>query len=345
MQLINNAAVWKGSNTIEIEKREIDSPGPGQVMIRIKAAGICGTDFHILSGGHPEAKPPLVPGHEICGEITEIGPDVPGDFRGKRVISDSYVGCGACDLCLAGKKQMCKKGTMELGVNKDGGWQNYIVVPYGNVFELPKQVTYEEAGAGCLLTCPPAAIERVKVYPQDTVLIIGDGPSSLVMIQFARLKGAGKIIVSGHRKKRLDMAISLGCDVALNSHETEVDKWIKNSGTEPRVVIDAVGTSESFALALKTAAREGRVHLFGLPEAPLNNLQMDMLLWKELTITGSTGAPEYWPIALDFISRKFLSIKPLISHKFPLTSAPSALEYIRSHSREIIKAIFIADDI
>jgi threonine dehydrogenase-like Zn-dependent dehydrogenase len=341
---VNRAVVWKGPGKIEIEERAIGTPGAGEVLLKIKTAGICGTDFHILAGRHPEARPPLVVGHEFCGEIIDTGTGVPPSALGKRVISDSYIGCGSCRFCLTGKKQLCEKGTKELGVNEDGGWQNYIVVPYENLFELPENLSYAEAGAGCLLTCPPAAIERVNVRPGETLLILGDGPSSLVMLQLARLKGAGRIILSGHRKKRLDTAKKLGCDVVLNAHETDVEKWIEKSGDSPQIVIDAIGTSESFTLALKTADREGRVHLFGLPEALLEHVPMDMVLWKELTITSSTGAPGYWPTALDLISRKLLSIEPLISHAFPLESASSALEFMQEHPGEIIKALFMTEE-
>ena len=344
MEYSNTAAVWKGVRQVELETREIGTPGTGEVLLRIKAAGICGTDFHILSGSHPEAEPPLVIGHEFCGEIIDLGPEVPKDAAGKRVVADSYKGCGQCSYCLSGKKQLCQVRTWEMGVNEDGGWQKYCVVPYVNLFELPEAVSYSEAGAGCLLTCPPAAVEKVGISPGDTILIIGDGPSSLVMLQLARLKGAETILIAGHRKKRLDMAAALGCDAVVNTNENDLEGWLKDLGHDPDVVIDAVGTSETFALGLRTAGREGRVHLFGLPVSPLTNLPMDMMLWKELVLTSSTGDPTYWPTALDLIAKESLSIKPLISHQFSIESAPDALEFIQSNPEEIIKAVFIMEE-
>jgi threonine dehydrogenase-like Zn-dependent dehydrogenase len=343
--LLNTAVVWTGNGTVEIEERAVKSPGPGQVLLQVKAAGICGTDFHILAGKHPEARPPLVIGHEFCGEIVAVGAGVTQTAIGKRAICDSYIGCGTCRFCLNGKKQLCEKRTWELGVNEDGGWQKYIVVPYTNFFELPEKVSYREAGAGCLLTCPPAAIETLDVAPGDSVLIIGDGPSSLVMLQLARLKGAGRVIVSGHREKRLALALELGCDSILNSHKADLLEWLKDTGNSPNIVIDAVGTSESFAIALKAAAREGKVHLFGLPESALNGIPIDEILWKELTITSSTGRPDYWPVALDFISRGLLKVGPLVSHAFPIGDAPEAIEFIQHNPKEIVKAVFIMDDI
>ena len=343
VEKVNNSAVWKGPGKVEIEEREIGTPGRGEVLLEIKAAGICGTDFHILAGKHPEARPPLVIGHEFCGEIAAAGPGVAPSAVGKRVICDSYIGCGTCRFCLTGKKQLCEKRTWELGVNEDGGWQKYIVVPYTNLFELPERVSYREAGAGCLLTCPPAAIETLNVGPGNSVLIIGDGPSSLVMLQLARLKGAGRVVVSGHREKRLDMALELGCDDILNSHETDLLEWLCDMGDSPDIVIDAVGTSESFTLALKAAAREGKVHLFGLPESAFSGIPMDQILWKELTVTSSTGRPDYWPVALDFISRGLLKVGPLISHTFPIEEAPDAIQFIRRNPKEIVKAVFLME--
>ena len=116
---VNISAVWKGTGRVELEERAIGTPGTGEVLLEIKAAGICGTDFHILAGRHPEARPPLVVGHEFCGEIVDTGPGVSRDAMGKRVISDSYIGCGTCRFCLTGKKQLCKEGTRELGVNEN----------------------------------------------------------------------------------------------------------------------------------------------------------------------------------------------------------------------------------
>jgi len=334
--VVYKSVLWRGTNDIEIIERPVPKPGPGEVLIRVRAAGICGTDLHILSGHHPEARPPLVPGHEFAGEIAAVGRGVDLLKTGLRVGADSYRGCGKCRYCISGERQLCENGTCELGVNIDGGWAEYVVVPEENIYKLPENVGFHQAGAGCILNCPPAAVEQVKVHSGDTVLIIGDGPSSLTMLQFARLKGAANITVAGHRELRLSIAEKLGADTVINTHVTALE----GTGVEADVVIDAVGSSETFRTALLTAKKRARVHLFGLPEGSLGDLPMDMLLWKELTITGSTGDPRLWPVAMTYLSKGLLNVDPVISHRFPIDQAPQAIDFIKNNPQKVVKAIF-----
>jgi len=334
------AAVWVAKDRVEIMEKPTPRPGPGQALLRVRAAGICGTDLHLLAGKHPEAKPPLVPGHEFAGEVVEVGDGVDESLVGTRVGSDSYVGCGECRYCQSRQVQLCEKGTCELGINIDGGWAEHIVVPVRNLYLLPEKVEFFEAGAGCILNCPMAAIEKVKVGPKEVVLIIGDGPSSLIMVQLARLKGASKIMVSGHRNKRLTLARELGADRVINTHAEDLCEAIRVLPKKPSVVIDAVGKSETFALALSLAEREGRIHLFGLPEGPMHNVPLDKLLFKELTIVSSTGDPSLWPRAMELISRGLLRVAPLISQRFPIQKAPEAIAFMRANPEEVIKVIF-----
>ena len=352
---VNRVAVWTGDNRVEIEERTVPRPGPGEVLLKIKAAGICGTDMHMLSGAHPHAKSPLVPGHEFAGDIVEIGRGVDKRLSGMRVGSDSYIGCGKCVYCLSGKVQLCDKGTRELGIDLDGGWAEYIVVPERNVYFLPDDVEYHEAGAGCILNCPMAAVEMVGIKPGDTVLIIGDGPSSLIMLQLARLKGAAGVIVAGHREKRLAIARQLGADLVVNTHQQDlaeaVGSFMKDSGgpgshaleigfQRPGVVIDAVGSSETFNTAVSLAGKEGSIHLYGLPEGSFSNISMEAFLFKELKLTGSTGKPTLWATAMDFLSKGYLKVTPVISHRFKIESAPEAIDFIRKNPKDIVKTVF-----
>jgi L-gulonate 5-dehydrogenase len=344
----NRVAVWTGDNKVEVEKRPIPRPGAGEVLLKIKAAGICGTDMHILSGAHPHAKPPLVPGHEFAGEIVETGGGVDKKLAGLRVGSDSYIGCGKCVYCVSGKVQLCDKGTRELGIDMDGGWAEYIVVPEKNIYFLPDGVEYHEAGAGCILNCPMAAVEMVGIVPGDTVLIIGDGPSSLIMLQLAGLKGAAIVMIAGHREKRLAIARRLGADHVVNTHQQDLAETLglvmKDRGVQsPDVVIDAVGSSETFNTAVSLAGKEGRIHLYGLPESAFSNISMEALLFKELKLTGSTGNPALWSTAMEFLSKGYLKVTPVISHRFQIDSAPEAIDFIRKNPKEIIKAVFESD--
>ena len=334
------AAVWTDINKIEVMERPMPCPRPGQVVVRIRSAGICGTDLHILAGKHPKAKPPLVPGHEFAGQVTDVGEGVDRKLSGARVGCDSYVGCGKCKYCVTKQRQLCGKGTCELGINIDGGWAEYVVVPAENLYLLPEKVSFLEGGAGCILNCPLAAIETIKVGFGDVVLILGDGPSSLIMTQLAILKGASKVIVSGHRERRLALALELGATRVVNTHTEDLIKSIRSLPREPDVVIDAVGKSKTLTTALKLTGRYGRIHLFGLPDGLLNDLPMDEFLWKELTLKSSTGNPALWPTAMDLISRGLLKVKPLITQQFAISQAAEAIDFVRNRPQEVVKAVF-----
>jgi Threonine dehydrogenase and related Zn-dependent dehydrogenases len=343
MGAMYKAAVWVGNRKLEIMEKPIPVLGSGKILLKVGAAGICGTDLHILSGKHPGARPPLVLGHEFAGVVADVGSGVDKKLIGTRVGSDSYVGCGECVYCLSGRTQLCIKGTVELGINIDGGWAEYVVVPKENIYLLPENVSFIVAGAGCILNCPPAAVEKVRIDMGDTVLIIGDGPSSLVMVQLARLKGASRIIVSGHRKRRLALSLELGADQAVDTGVENLEDVIKKLPGAPQVIIDAVGKSESFAAALALAGRGSRIHLFGLPEEPMSGIPMDMFLWKEISLTGSTGLPTLWSTTMELISRGHIRVEPIISHRFSIEKAQEALEFIYNNPKGIVKAVFDMD--
>jgi L-gulonate 5-dehydrogenase len=340
MGTVQVVAVWSSPGRVELVERPVPVPGAGCVLLEIRAAGICGTDLHIISGHHPIARPPLVPGHEFCGVIRAVGPGVDPSLVGTRAGADSYRGCGQCAYCLSGRAQLCSRGTLEHGINLDGGWAEYIEVPAMNTYPLPDGVSFAEAGAGCILNCPMAAVEKVGIFPADDVLILGDGPSALIMVQLARLKGARTIVVSGHRARRLSLARELGADHAVNTNVDDLEQALKSLRVTPAVVMDAVGTAETFSIALRAAGSEGRIHLFGLPAKPFDGVPMDMLLFKELRIVSSTGAPAYWSAAMRLIGHGLLKVKPLITHRFALTGAPEALATLRRDREDVVKAVF-----
>ncbi len=334
------AVVWTAPQRVEIDERPIPTPGRGEVLLQVKAAGICGTDLHIISGHHPQARPPLVPGHELSGVIAALGPEVDPSYLHASVGADSYRGCGKCDYCRSGRAQLCSAGACEYGVNIDGGWAEYLVLPATNTYRLPEKVSFLEAGAGCILNCPLAAVEQVGVRAGEDVLIIGDGPSSLVMVQLVRLKAARRVVISGHRPLRLALARELGADRAVRADEEDLSAVLRAMAVAPQVVIDAVGTSESFSAALRAAGPEGRVHLFGLPGKPFSGVPMELLLFKELHISSSTGAPRFWPAAMTLIERGLLKVAPLITHRFDLRRAPEALAFLRENRQQVVKAVF-----
>jgi len=337
------AAVWHSKGDVRPEEKRLRPLGPDELLMKVKAAGICGTDLHLINGEYPGCIPPVVPGHEFAGVIEAAGDESNNWLIGKRVGGDSYLGCGACVYCLQEERQLCRRGVRELGVHLDGGWAEYLILPKENIYLLPDGISLEEAGSGCILNCSMAAVEKVGVHAGDFVLIIGDGPSSLVMLQLARLKGATTVVVAGHRDKRLKLAVQLGADEAIDTREHDVSAILDKYAKEPDVVIDAVGKSETLNLAFKLVRKKGRIHLFGLPSKPLDGLSMEAFIFKEMTLTSSTGHPALWRSVTDYISKGLLQVKPLITHRFTLSEIEYALDFIRQNPNDMIKAILVDD--
>jgi L-gulonate 5-dehydrogenase len=335
--------MWHGNKKITLENKVVRCLDKDEVLIKVRAAGICGTDLHLIDGKYPGCKAPLVPGHEFAGDVVEIGENIDQELLGERVGCDSYIGCGKCEFCLRGERHLCKQGTCEIGVNVDGGWAGYVIVPQENIYLLPDTVTYEEAGAGCILNCPLAAIEKIGVGAGHFIVIIGDGPSSLIMVQLARLKGASEIMVIGHRDKRLALAKELGADRTANTLDCDILEVMNGLHRKPDVIIDAVGKAETLNWALEFSGIGTRIHFFGLPGNPLDGIEMKHFLFKELMLTSSTGNPAYWPASMKYLSSGLLKVKPLISHKFKFKDINEALDYIHKNSKEIIKAILVFD--
>ena len=170
------------------------------MAIRVRAVGICGTDIHIISGQYGLAKPPLVLGHEIAGEIEAVGAGVTRVQPGDRVTVDQVVGCGACFFCRRGSVQFCETG-FELGITRDGGCQDFVLAPMQNVHTLPDTISYEE---GAILDMEVwAALDKCGIRPGDSVLVLGHGPAGMVACQIARAMGCGSVILAGRSETRL----------------------------------------------------------------------------------------------------------------------------------------------
>ena len=197
--------VWRGGEDLALEysSGSVPSPQRDEVLLKIRAVGICGTDIHILKGALPLAKPPMVLGHEVSGEIAAVGANVDHVREGDRVTLDAVVGCGHCYLCQRGSFQFCAKG-FEFGITRDGGCQEYLVVPKRNVYRIADTVSFEEAAILDMEVYN--AVRKCGVEAADSVLVLGAGPIGLIACQVARIFGAAHITLSDVLIGRLDAA-------------------------------------------------------------------------------------------------------------------------------------------
>lgn len=335
------AAVFYEPGKIIVEEHECREPGPDEVMIQVKAAGICGTDMHIYDGakGASECYPPIVLGHEFAGVIEAVGADVEGFKAGDHVTVDPSIVCGECYECLIGNPHFCQSYSAT-GVTYDGGFAEYCTVAAKQVFKLKEEVTFEAAAMCEPVGCCVHGIDQANIKAGDVVMIIGGGAIGLIMMQLARISGASTVIVSEPIAEKREKALALGADYAVDPMAANAVEELRKTQEMPKinVVIECVGRPETMQDALKYAGRGATVVFFGLTEPdceiPLNPYQV---FQKELTITSSFVNPYTHSRAVDLINGGKLKLEELISDIIPLDEIEKAFVIRGKNGKMIIK--------
>lgn len=339
---------WTGLNEVTSSTAEREQPGSGEAEIRIASIGICGTDLHIMSGHAGFGAPPLPLGHELAGVVERIGPDVDGWQPGDRVCIDPLIGCGVCRECLAGNKHRCALAG-EIGLHYPGGWQEYLVVPAANLYRLPDAVGFAEATQAETLHCCLGGIDKLDIRLGSHAAVIGDGPTGLYYVQLLKAAGASKVTLFGMRDGRLELGRRLGADVTVNlrssgaaaAQEANAIADTVADAIAPEtqdIAIDAAGNEASLKLGIELLKRGGQLLLFGLPGHPiLADIQAVVL--KELTLAGSTNAPQVWPRVLELMASGSVQVKPLITQHYPFAELDRAIAFARSEPDEAVKII------
>jgi L-gulonate 5-dehydrogenase len=335
--------VWRGAHqfSMQLSASEPPAPGPSQVLIKVRAVGVCGTDIHVLNGHFPLAKPPRVLGHEIAGDVIAVGEGVERVRAEQRVTVDSVVGCGACFFCRRGSAQFCTTG-YELGLTADGGCQDYLLVPERNVFPIGASISYEEAAILDMEVW--GALRKCGIRKGDSVLILGHGPAGLVACQIARLMGAGKVVLCGRSPGRLTAARRLGLAdryVAVEEEDLATVAAGESGGTGIDLVVDCAGTARTTTDALQVATPGGRVLLFGVYTEPLREFDLNQVVLKDLTVFGALSDRVGWEEVIGLVDSGALKLKPLITHRFPIEDAPAAYRLTETKADGVIKAVLL----
>jgi L-iditol 2-dehydrogenase len=322
MQAIMKIAPGPGNVVV----RDIPEPvaGLGQVKLRVRAAGLCGTDIHIDKDEF-RSWPPVVLGHEVAGEIAELGEGVTGLSLGQRVTTETYFStCGACRYCRGGHANLCLS-RRSIGSAVNGGFTDYVVVPAANIHLLPDNVDFRAGALTEPLACVVhATLTAPTVTPGDVAVIAGPGPIGLLTLQVVKAAGARAIVLGMNRDShRLALARDLGADHVLNVEQKDpaaLVAAITEQGLGADVVYECAGAGPAAQLALTLVRRRGRyvqVGLFGRPVA----FDLDQVVYRELTVTGSNAStPPSWLRALDLLRSGQVRTAPLISHVLPVTA-------------------------
>ncbi len=328
-------------NHMVIEERPKPSiSSPTDILLKVKTGGICGSDIHIYHGSSPVATYPRVIGHEIAGEIVEIGKEVSGFGVGDRVVIDPVVSCGVCYQCRIGRRNVC--GQLKVrGVHVDGGYQEYVVVPQSSLYHIPAGISWEEAIMIEPFTIAEQVCSRAEITKEDVVFIMGAGPVGLSILKRAKLSGA-TCYVSDIIGAKLDFARQYGADEAINAKNVDVKEEILRltGGNGATVVIDAVCSVKSFELALSYVCSAGRVIALGFSKEPSAINQLSITA-REIDVRGSRLHNNKFPTVIELFTSGKLEVKDMITHCFPFTEIHEALKLIENPEIENGKVVLL----
>jgi threonine dehydrogenase-like Zn-dependent dehydrogenase len=337
-------AVVKTKPEVGIEIMEMPEPRvkKGEVMIEVKACGICGSDLHFYEWV-PLARwiaLPKILGHEVAGTVHAVGEGVDGFRPGDRVVADTWGGCGQCYYCRWGKFNHCMYQS-RLGQHVHGGMAKYVIVPVNSLYKIPEGVDFQEASVIEPLGVILRAFERCDFIPGDNIAIMGPGPIGLLGVQLAKTSGAGTIILSGldEDEERLERGKKFGAiTVNIGKEDLKEKVMALTEGRGVDIVMDVSGGQTSLADAASIAKRGGQIGVVGLsPEGIFNPI---VIVDKELTIHGSfRRQPSTWFRAINLVARKVIDTRAVITQVLPIERADEGFHLLLR--REGLKIILV----
>ena len=343
------AVVYQGKGLINVEEVPIPKINPDEILLKVKAASICGTDIKIKAFGHfknPDEKK-IILGHEVAGEIAEVGSNLKGFTKGARISLAPNIGCGVCWQCINGQSNYCED-YKAIGISMDGAFAEYMKIPseyitQGNIVHLPDTISFEEASLGEPLSTVVCGAEAVNIAPPDVVLIIGAGPMGVLHIMMAKLRGAQKVIVSEINGTRRKQALDFGADIVINPEAGNLKDVVTNVsyGRGADVIIIAAPSGKAQEESLDLIARQGRINFFGgLPKGrDIISFKSNIVHYRQIILTGTTGQSlAQYRKSIEIITAGNIDVRKLISARYPLKDAEKAFE--RAKSEDVFKIVF-----
>ncbi|MFC7230678.1 zinc-binding dehydrogenase [Saliphagus sp. GCM10025308] len=334
------AVVTDGTGDVWAEEREIPEPAPGEALVRVSAIGICGSDIGLIEGeGPPWTDYPVVLGHEVAGEVVELGEGVDHLEVGQRVALHGFVYCGTCEACRDGRYYQCTD-LQEIGFTVDGGYRKYAAWPAYTLTPLPDDVSDVEASqidsAGCTLH----ALQRIQTSFTDTAAVLGPGSLGLYGVQLLRAQGVKDIVLTGTRDARLEAGKRLGATRTVNVYEENPVEAIMEhtDGKGVDVCVEAAGAGDVLDTCVQSAAKQGKIVLTGV-FGQRKELDPDQIVAKELTVVGGVTASHAVDEVIELFRRDDLTIDGVVTHEFPLEEFETALETVRERRDGVVKAV------
>lgn len=323
-------------HVLALKPEAATGPAAGEVLLRVRRAGICGSDLHIYHGSNPFAVYPRVIGHEFSGEVEAVGEGVTDLAPGDHVVVDPVVSCGRCYACRVGRSNVCARLEV-FGVHRDGGFRNRLSVPAANAIKVDPALPHAIAALAEPFSIAANVLSRTGIDTGDTVLVYGAGTVGLTVVQVAKLHGA-RCIVADLDEARLERARGFGADVVVNSRATSVPDAVRdeNEGLGPTVVIDGAGVPALLEEACRVASPAGRIGLLGFSPGPCNVSQQEIVK-KELTLIGSRLNRRLLPQVIGWLESGRLNPAGMITQTFAADQAADAFRLIETDPSSTIK--------
>lgn len=309
----------------QLDYQEFPAPAPAadEVLVRVRACGVCGSDIHGWDGSTGRRQPPLIMGHEAAGEVAAAGPHVTRWRIGDRVTFDSTLYCGACAHCRAGRVNLCENRRV-VGVSpgeyrQHGAFAEYVAVPERVLYRLPDALTFERAAMVEPVSIALHAVGRVKVSAGDAAVVVGTGMIGTLVVQALRWAGCGTVIAVDLDDKKLSLARELGAHHVLRSDACDVVAEVMKltGGRGADLAFEVVGVTTTLDLALRSLRKGGTAVLVG-NLAPKTNFPLQLVVTRELSVLGSCGSAGEYPLCLELIANGTIRVDPLISAVAPL---------------------------
>ena len=322
------ALVYKGKHSLAVEDVKIPEIKENDVLIKLLYCGVCGTDMHIYNGegGAYEVTPPLILGHEFSGIVEKVGSKVSKVKPGDMVTVDPNDMCGNCYFCNNAMEQFCVNN-IGIGTTADGGFAQYCAVCDTQVFKYKDGIDAATAAMTEPVSCCMHGIHLCNIKPGDEVLVIGGGPIGLIMMQLAKLSGAGKVILSEPVAEKRALAMKMGADLTINPIEEDAAAILKANCKNINTVIECVGNVRTIENAIEWAGKGATVMMFGLtgPDAELK-INPDVIFKKEIKLTSSFINPYTFEKTIAILESGKLNVKDLVTDIVDLEDAVSVFE-------------------
>jgi L-iditol 2-dehydrogenase len=334
----------KAYNQLAVEEWPTPSLEPHEVLVRVAACGICGSDVHGVDGSTGRRVPPIIMGHEAAGEIVGCGAAV-GDWQvGDRVTFGCVIHCTHCYYCRRGEPELCENrrwlGVSIPGFRKQGAFAEYVAVPQQILFRIPQELAYERAAMMEPLTIAAHALARTRLALYDTVVVVGTGMIGLLVVQLVKLAGAGRMIAVDIDDRRLELAGRFGATDLLRSNRDDVPTAVRSltGGRGADVTFEVVGSGATVALAIACTRKGGSLTLIG-NLAPTVQVPLQEIVLGELTLRGTTNASTEWDACLQMLSSGAVNVDALISVVAPLAEGVEWFDRLRRAEPGLMKVI------